>query len=72
MQAVDLAYRIKLIERSWHLNTQLPLQIAIQLRQEVLQEAEKNRDDIVFWIDGSKLDTRKVGSAIVWLEKSNK
>ena len=34
--------------------------MAVQPRQEAPQEANKDRDGIVFWTDGSRLDTRKV------------
>ena len=69
-QAVDSAYGVEPIERSWRLNTELPLQVALQARQEALQEAQKDRDGIVFWTDGSRLDTGKEGSA-VWFEKKS-
>lgn len=45
--------------------------MAVQTRQKALQETKKDQDDIVFWIDGLRLDTKKVGSAIVWLEKNS-
>lgn len=70
-QAVDSAYGVEPIERSWRLNTQLPLQVALQSRQEALQEAKKDQDGIVFWTDGSRFDTGKAGSAVVWFEKKS-
>lgn len=68
---MSLVYGVKPIERSWRLNIQLPLQVAVQPRQETLQEAQKDQDDTVFWTNGSKLDIRKAGSAVIWLEKNS-
>ena len=71
MQAVDLAYGVEPIERNWHLNTPLPLQVAVQPRKKALQEAKKDRDSIVFWTDGLRLDTGKARLAVVWLKKKS-
>lgn len=45
------------------------MQIVIQLKREAIQEAKKNRDGIVLWTDGSRLDFGKVGAAVVWFDK---
>ena len=73
MQAVDPAYEVEPIKRIWRLNTKLLLQMALQPRQEALQEAKKDQDGIVFWTDQSRLDIGKAGLGVVWFEKkSNK
>ena len=51
-QAVDPAYGVESIERSWRLNTELPLQAVLQPKREALQEAKKDRDGMVLWADG--------------------
>lgn len=72
-QAVDSAYGVEPIERSWRLHTELPLQVVVQPRQAALQEAKENREGMIFWTDGSRLDSGRSGSAVVWLDtNSNK
>ena len=47
-----------------------PLQVVLQPKREALQEAKRNRDGVILWTDGSRLDIGKAGTAIVWFEKS--
>ena len=68
-QAVDPAYGVEPIERSWQLNTDLPLQIVLEPKREAIQEAKRNRNGIVFWTDESRLDEGKVGAAVVWFDR---
>ncbi len=68
-QAVDPANGVEPIERSWRLNTDLPLQIILQPKREAIQEAKINHDGIVFWTNGSCLDEGKVGAAVVWFDR---
>ena len=66
-------YGVEPIERSWRLHTKLPLQVVVQPRQAALQEAKENREGMIFWTDGSRLDSGRSGSAVVWLDtNSNK
>ena len=66
---MDPAYGVELLERSWRLNTELPLQTVLQPKREAVQEAKKDRDGVVLWADGSRLDIGKAGSAVVWFEE---
>lgn len=68
-QAVDRAYGVEPVERSWQLNTNPPLEIVLQPRQEAIQEAKRNQDGLIFWTDGSRSDKGKVGAAIVWFDR---
>lgn len=67
-QVVDPAYGVEPMERSWRLNTDLPLQIILQPKQEAIQEAKINHDGFVFWTDGSCLDEGIVGAVVVWFD----
>ena len=67
-KVVDPAYGVEPMKRSWRLNTNLPIQVILQAKQEALQEAAKSRAGIILWTDGSKLDTGKVGAAVVWFD----
>ena len=72
-QAVDSAYGVEPIEKTWRLHTELLLQVVVQPRQAALQEAKENREGMIFWTDGSRLDSGRSGSAVVWLDtNSNK
>lgn len=41
----------------------------LQPKQEVIQNAKKNQDGLVFWTDGSRSDKGKIGAAVVWFDK---
>ena len=69
MQAIDSAFRTEPIKRSWQWSTKVPLQVVVQPRKEAFHDAKKKREGMVLWTDGSRLDTGKAGSAVVWLDK---
>ena len=66
---MDPAYEVEPMKRSWRLNTNLPIQVILQAKQEPLQEVAKSRAGIILWTDGLKLDTGNVGAAVVWFDK---
>lgn len=68
-QAIDSAFGVEPIKKRWRWSTEVPLQVVVQLRKEALQDAKKEREVMVLWTDGSRSDTGKAGSAVVWLDK---
>ena len=65
---VDPAYGVEPIKRCWRLNTNLPIQVILQVKQKAIQEVAKSWPGITLWTDGSKLDTRNVGAAVIWFD----
>lgn len=67
-QAVDPAYGVEPIEKTWRLDIELPLEVVIQPKKSAIQEAKKTQCGIVLWTDGSRV-VERVGAAVVLVDK---
>ena len=58
-------YSVEPVERAWCLN-EIPGQVIIKPAKRAVQDANRTQAGLVLWTNGSKLNSKKTGAAVVW------